>query len=97
MDARLAQENSLGVQDLGGKVDFTLAMAVVHELPSASRLFEEVAAATKPGGMVLLAEPSGHVKEDVFAEQLKAAADAGFTVAARPAIKRSLAALLKRE
>jgi ubiquinone/menaquinone biosynthesis C-methylase UbiE len=96
VDARVGEQDSLGVQDLAGKVDFTLLMAVVHEMPSAARLFHEVAAATKPGGSVLLAEPSGHVKENLFAEQLKAAADAGFTVTGRPKVKRSLAALLRK-
>lgn len=96
VDARLGQEDSMGLQDLAGKVDFTLAMAVVHEMPSASRFFAEAAAAMKPGGTLLLAEPSGHVKESLFAAELQAAAEAGFTVAERPTIRRSHAALLKK-
>jgi tRNA A58 N-methylase Trm61 len=48
-DARLASSDSLGLQDLRGKVDFALAMAVVHEMPSANRFFAEVAQAMKPG------------------------------------------------
>ena len=96
VDVRLAQADSMGLQDLAGKVDFTLAMAVVHEMPSASRLFEEAAAAMKPGATLLLVEPSGHVKEDLFAEELKAATDAGFTVDERPVVRRSLAALLRK-
>jgi len=95
VDVRLAQKDSLALQDMTGKVDFTLAMAVVHEMPSASKFFREVAAATRPGGTVLLAEPAGHVKEELFAEELKAAADAGFTVVERPTVKRSWAALLR--
>lgn len=96
VDARLAQEDSMGLQDLAGKVAFTLAMAVVHEMPSASRLFAEAAAAMKPGGTLLLVEPSGHVKEAMFAAELQAAADAGFTIAERPAVRRSWAALLRK-
>jgi SAM-dependent methyltransferase len=96
VDVRLAQADSMGLQDLAGTVDFTLAMAVVHEMPSARRLFEEAAAAMKPGATLLLAEPSGHVKEDLFADELKAAADAGFTVAERPTVRRSRAALLRK-
>lgn len=96
VDVRLAQADSMGLQDLAGTVDFTLAMAVVHEMPSASRLFKEAAAAMKPGATLLLAEPSGHVKEYLFAEELKAAVDAGFTVAERPTVRRSLAVLLTR-
>ncbi len=96
VEVRLAQKDSLGVQDLAGTVDFTLAMAVVHEMPSANRLFEEAGAAMKPGATLLLAEPAGHVKEDLFADELKAATDAGFTVIERPSIRRSLAAVLRK-
>jgi len=50
---------------------FTLAMAVVHEMPSAARLFAEASAAMKPGATLLFAEPSGHVKAERFAENSK--------------------------
>jgi len=96
VDARLAPQDSMGLNDLAGRVDFALAIAVVHEMPSAERLFSETAAAMKPGGTLLLAEPSGHVKPELFAKELQAAAEAGFTVAGRPTIRRSQAALLKK-
>jgi tRNA A58 N-methylase Trm61 len=97
VDARLAKEQSMGVEDLAGKVDFTLAMAVVHEMPDAGGLFAQISAATKTGGTVLLAEPSGHVTEEIFSAELKAATDAGFRVDERPAVKRSQAAVLRKE
>jgi tRNA A58 N-methylase Trm61 len=96
VNARLANEDSMGLQDLAGQVDFTLAMAVVHEMPSASRLFAEAAAAMKPGAILLLAEPSGHVKEEMFAAELQAAAGEGLTVAERPTVRHSQAALLRK-
>jgi ubiquinone/menaquinone biosynthesis C-methylase UbiE len=96
VDARLANEESMGLEDIAGKVDFTLAMAVVHETPKADRLFGEIATATKAGGKVLFAEPSGHVKEEVFAEELKAATGAGFRVDERPKLKGSQAAVLTK-
>jgi hypothetical protein len=77
-------------------VDFTLAMAAVHEMPSASRFFVEAAAAMKPGATLLLAEPAGHVKDKLFAVELQAAAEAGFTMAERPAIRRSRVVLLRK-
>jgi predicted O-methyltransferase YrrM len=95
-EARLAPSDSLGLQDLGGKVDFALAMAVVHEMPSSSRFFAEVVEAMKPGALLLLAEPSGHVKQAAFEAELRDATAAGLEVAGRPAIPRSLAALLKK-
>jgi cyclopropane fatty-acyl-phospholipid synthase-like methyltransferase len=95
-DARLASSDSLGLQDLQGKVDFALAMAVVHEMPSSSRFFTEVAQAMKPGATLLLVEPSGHVKKAAFEAELQDAAAAGLEVINRPAIPRSQSALLKK-
>lgn len=95
-DARLAPSDSLGLQDLQGEVDFALAMAVVHEMPSSGQFFAEVAQAMKPGATLLLAEPSGHVKKAAFENQLQDAASAGLEVTDRPAIPRSQAALLTK-
>lgn len=95
-DPRMASPASLGVEDLQGKVDFVLAMAMVHEMPSSGRFFAEVAQAMKPGATLLLAEPSGHVKKDAFEAELQDAAAAGLEVTERPAIRRSHAALLKK-
>ena len=95
-DARLAPSDSLGLQDLQGEVDFALAMAVVHEMPSSGQFFAEVAQAMKPGATLLLAEPSGHVKKAAFENQLQDAASAGLEVTDRHAIPRSQAALLTK-
>ena len=94
IDARISSADSMGVGHLGATVDFTLAFAMVHEFPDARRFFDEAAVVSKPGAQLLLAEPSGHVKDVQFAEELSSAAAAGFEVTARPVIRRSLAALL---
>lgn len=96
IDARLAAADSMGLGEFAGSVDFTLAFAMVHEMPDAAKFFREVAAASKPGATLLLAEPKGHVKEADFAEELKRAADAGFQLIDRPRIKSCHTALLKR-
>lgn len=94
IDARVTSAESLGLGDLEGRVDFTLAFAVVHELPDAGHFFGEVARASKQNALLLLAEPRGHVGEKKFATELDAAAAKGFSVRDRLAIPRSLAALL---
>jgi 2-polyprenyl-3-methyl-5-hydroxy-6-metoxy-1,4-benzoquinol methylase len=94
IDCRISAAQTMGIGDLTGKVDFTLAFAMVHEFPDASHFFREAAIASKPNAKLLLAEPSGHVDEKKFAEELKAASNAGFTLEERPAIRRSQAALL---
>ena len=86
----------LSASDLRGAVDFTAAFYVVHEFPDHGTFFAEVAEASKPGACVLLAEPKGHVKAAAFEAELEAAAKAGFSVAGRPNIQRSLTALLKK-
>lgn len=97
LDARLASSESMELGDLAGKVDFTLAFAVVHEFPDAAYFFRQVAAASKPGATVLLAEPKGHVSSKDFDGELEAARQAGFHIQARPTIAGSTAALLRKE
>jgi SAM-dependent methyltransferase len=96
IDARLAASDSMGIADLAGSVDFTLAFAVVHEFPDPGRFFSEVAGASKAGASLLVAEPKGHVKQSYFDTELEAAAGAGFNVNDRPWIRASRTALLKR-
>lgn len=96
VDARTVSADSLALHN-GEQVDFTLAFAVVHEMPSSSRFFAEVASASKPKARVLLVEPAGHVKAEEFEAELADAALVGFTLQERPAIKGSHAALLQIE
>ncbi len=96
VDIRLVPPDTLGLADLAGSVDFTLAMAVVHELPDVERFFTEVAEVSKTGAGLLVAEPAGHVKTVDFEAQLQAATRAGFEMAGRPSIRRSHAAFLNK-
>jgi predicted O-methyltransferase YrrM len=96
VDGCLAKSDAMGVADLAGTVDFTLAFAVVHELPSAERFFVEVAQASKPGASVLFVEPSGHVKASEFESELEAASQAHFAVSEGPRIQRSRTAVLRK-
>ena len=97
LDVRLAQPDSMGLADFVGRVDFTLASAVVHELPAAARFFREVAAASKPGARLLLVEPSGHVTAALFDAELQAAREAGFDLESRPRIRGNRTALLVKQ
>lgn len=96
IETRLAQTDSLGIGDLRGTVEFVLAFAMVHEMPSAKVFFNEAAAALKPGGLLLLVEPSGHVTQEEFEGELKAAREAGLEMTRNPVIRRSLAAVLHK-
>lgn len=96
IETRLAQPDHMGLDDLRGVVDFALAFAVVHEMPSPAAFFAEAAAALKPGGLLLFAEPAGHVNPETFATELEAAQVVGLAEVSRPTIRRSIAAVLKK-
>jgi len=68
----------------------------VHEAPDTESFFLEVARCLKPGGLLLVAEPPGHVKAEQFEKELAAAALAGLHLVDRPVIPHSRAALLKK-
>lgn len=96
IDLRLVQQDSMRLDDLKGAVDFVLAYAVVHEMPSTQGFFHETVAALKRGGLLLLVEPVGHVNLEAFKKEVEAAQRAGFEVVIRPAVRNSLAALLRK-
>ncbi len=96
IETHLCSQDSLELGDFAGKMDFALAFAMVHEVPDARKLFQEIAVALKPHARLLVAEPRGHVKEKNFVDALCVAGQSGFQVAAEPRIARSHAALLEK-
>ena len=96
IDARRGAADRLGVEDLAGRVDFVLAFAVVHEMPSAERFFAEAAAAMRPGATLLLAEPGGAIPEEEFAVEIASAGKAGLRVRERPGLRFGRSAVLVR-
>ena len=96
IEARVGLATTMALDAYDGAVDFVLAFAVVHETPSAEDFFAEAARAMKPGGSLLFAEPAGHVSKEDFESELALAAQAGLAAVARPTIRRSQAALLRK-
>lgn len=96
LDARLAPKESMGIADLTGKVDLTVAFFVVHEMPLAKDFFCQVAEASKPGAHLLFAEPAGHVSAQEFEAETNCAIQAGFAVVGQPAIRGSETVLLRK-
>ncbi len=94
IEARLPAGDHLGMHDYQGKVDFALAFAMVHEVPKPKLLLEDIQAALRPGGKLLVAEPVGHVTAAAFEVTLSLARELGFALELRPAIPRSHAAVL---
>jgi ubiquinone/menaquinone biosynthesis C-methylase UbiE len=96
IDARAAPATTMTIEDLEGTIDFVLAFAVVHEIPSADTFFAETARAMKPSARLLLAEPAGHVGGGEFDQELALAAKHGLSLADRPSIRRCLGAVLQK-
>jgi ubiquinone/menaquinone biosynthesis C-methylase UbiE len=96
IDARLASKQSMNISDFVNRVDFTLAFAVVHEMPSSEVFFQEAAVAARPSSRVLFVEPGGHVSDETFTAELSSAEKAGFAVVDRPKVGHSHAVLLEK-
>ncbi|MBN1803612.1 MAG: class I SAM-dependent methyltransferase [Sedimentisphaerales bacterium] len=92
----ICNADSLGLDVIGEKIDFALAIAVVHEVPDTARFFSEVNEAMKPAGRLLMAEPKGRVSETDFERTVSIAKHNGFEVTDRPQIKRGRAVLLEK-
>jgi ubiquinone/menaquinone biosynthesis C-methylase UbiE len=97
VETRLCRADSLGVDDLTGKIDFALAFAMVHEMSNPEGLFVQLQRALKPGGSCLVAEPTGHVSQEDFRKTIAMAQVQGLVVVDRPQIWHSLSILLTRQ
>lgn len=96
INPRLVKPDSMDIADLTGKIDLVCAFALVHEMPSSDRFFSEASAALRPHGILLLAEPAGHVSSAEFETELEAANRHGLRLLSRPTVRRSRAAVLKK-
>ena len=86
----------MDIAPLAGKIDIVCAFALVHEMPSSDNFFSEASAALRPEGLLLLAEPAGHVSPAKFQAELDVANQHGLRLLSRPDVRRSHAAILKK-
>jgi len=95
IETHLCHQDSFGLNDLAGEIDFALAFALVHEVPDPSAFFSEVHKTLRLEGRLLVAEPKGHVSEKDFETTVSVAEQNGFKVVDRPRIVHSHAVLFK--
>lgn len=88
--------DNLRLNELNEKMDFVLIFAVLHEVPDQSSFLKQIHEVLEPGGMALLSEPRGHVKEKDFEKSLDLAAEIGFKLEDCPKISRSLSVIMSK-
>ena len=87
------REDGIG---LPGPIDFALVFYALHELPDQRSFLKEIRELLVSKGQMLVVEPPLHVSKAEFEAVLRTAQDAGFSVAERPRVFLSKAALLRR-
>ena len=93
LELHLCDAGSIGA---AGPFHFANAFWMAHETPDQAAFLGEIHGLLHDGGLLLVAEPMGHVKKPGFAKTLDLARAAGFTVHARPKIFMSHAAVLEK-
>ena len=97
IEARVCSPQNLGLADLDGKIDFALAVYVVHHAKDARSLMSDVYWALKHGGKLLVVEPRHHASAAACESTEAAARGAGFALADHPRLKRDWAVTLLKE
>jgi len=97
IETRIIGTDGLGVEDLTGEVDLTVALHMVHEVPDHVSFFTDVWKALKPGGKLLIIEPKGHVSSNEFAQTISDAEKIGFKTETLPSNIGERATLLLKQ
>lgn len=95
IEPRKAESRTLNI-GCRGEVDFALAFYVMHELPDMGKALHEISDALRPGGRLLIAEPTMHVSEREYHDICRLADAAGFTVREKPRILLSRSVVLEK-
>jgi ubiquinone/menaquinone biosynthesis C-methylase UbiE len=96
VNMHLAGKERMGLPEDAGPFDFALAFWMVHETPDTGAFLAEVAHHLKPGGILFVAEPRGHVTAPEFGLMIQAAAEAGLHVMGHPGVAFSRTVTLAR-
>lgn len=96
VEARLVDGRRIIFQDLSEQIDFELLFAVAHEVEDQPALFDELFRMMKPGGLLLFAEPVGHVSNDEFRQSVALAESSGFIQIEELEIRNSNAVLFRK-
>jgi ubiquinone/menaquinone biosynthesis C-methylase UbiE len=94
--ARVSSETDLGLNGFAGSADLAIALYVVHEVPDQRRFLEQLHEVLRPGGLLLVVEPRGHVPPADFDQTLATARAAGFEQTGEAPRARGLSAVFRK-
>lgn len=93
----VCRADDLGLSRFRGSADIAVAIHMVHEVPDPARLFAQLYDVLRPGGVLLVLEPRGHVSPGAFQRTLALAREARFVESNEPVAGRGPGALLRKE
>ncbi|MDO8836147.1 MAG: class I SAM-dependent methyltransferase [Vicinamibacterales bacterium] len=85
-----------GLTAFADSADLAVVIHVLHEVPDQYALLCQVYAALRPGGLLLIVEPKGHVTQAEFEATIERARRAGFRDTDREAGWRGLSVVLEK-
>jgi SAM-dependent methyltransferase len=80
-----------------GKINVAFTIFVVHEVPDAAKLFQEISTLLAPGGLLFISEPPIIVSGKEFRDTLLLAQEAGLRLVERRSFFVNRAAVLRKE
>lgn len=96
LEFRLATGDSFGIDDIQESIDFTLASAVLHEVPDQAASIRQIYKSMKPGALFLISEPDGRVSRSDFEKTMSVAEQAGFTFKGEGSFRKTHSAFLEK-
>lgn len=94
--ALASSEHDLGLARFAASAHLAVALHMVHEVPDQRRFLEQMRDVLRPGGLLLVVEPRGHVTPKAFEQTLAGAEQVGFRRTGRPVSGRGLGAALEK-
>jgi ubiquinone/menaquinone biosynthesis C-methylase UbiE len=79
--------DDLGLDGEANAFDLVLALHVVHETPRPTETIQALTDCIKPGGKLLLVEPSGHCPNDLWLQEIATAKASGLRRVAHPRLE----------
>lgn len=84
----LSRFDAIALPDNDGKIDLIAVLHAMHEINDQEAILREIATLLRPGGILLIREPKGHVTADDFAKTLARAEKNGLQLSDQYSDKR---------